>query len=58
MLNLTRMKTDPARLRAALIGYQKELAEVERAIAQLRRRLGLPERPQATAKKPTKKKKR
>jgi hypothetical protein len=50
------MKTDPARLRAALIGYQRELAEVERAIAKIRRRLGLPDRPQATGKKPIQKK--
>ncbi|HLK51022.1 MAG TPA: hypothetical protein VKT49_22930 [Bryobacteraceae bacterium] len=33
------MTLDPALLRAALIGYENQLAEIEKAIADLRRRL-------------------
>lgn len=33
------MNLDPAFLRAALIGYENQLAEIEKAMADLRRRL-------------------
>ena len=33
------MTLDPALLRAALIGYENQLAEIEKAMADLRRRL-------------------
>jgi multidrug resistance efflux pump len=33
------MTLDPALLRAALIGYENQLAEIEKAIAELRRKL-------------------
>jgi len=35
------MKKDPARLQAAIIAYQQELDEVDRAIALIQRRLGI-----------------
>lgn len=34
------MKTDDSLLRAALIGYQNELARIEQAMAEIRRQLG------------------
>ena len=34
------MAKDPAMLRAALVGYQQELEEIDRAIAALRKRIG------------------
>lgn len=33
------MTVDPALLRAALIGYENQLAEIEKAMAELRRKL-------------------
>ena len=33
------MNLDPSLLRAALIGYEKQLAEIEKAMAELRRKL-------------------
>ena len=34
------MKTDDSLLRAALMGYQNELARIEQAMAEIRRQLG------------------
>jgi hypothetical protein len=34
------MKKDPARLRAVLIGYLSKMDEIDRAIAEIRRRMG------------------
>ena len=36
---LLRMNLDPSFLRAALIGYQKQLTEIEQAMAEIRRKL-------------------
>ncbi len=37
---LNAMKTDDSLLRAALIGYQNELARIEQAMAEIKRQLG------------------
>jgi hypothetical protein len=34
------MKTDVALLQAALVGYQSQIAEIEKAIAEIRRQIG------------------
>ncbi len=36
---LLRMNLDPSLLRAALVGYQNQLTEIEQAMAEIRRRL-------------------
>jgi hypothetical protein len=40
VIHLTRMKTDVSLLQAALVGYQSQIAEMEKAMAEIRQRIG------------------
>jgi hypothetical protein len=40
VIHLTKMKTDVALLQAALVGYQSQIAEMEKAMAEIRQKIG------------------